>query len=65
MKITASIVTYNNSFEDLKAAINSFLNTELDVKLYISDNSETDKIKKLCTDSRIEYIFNNCNKGFG
>lgn len=65
MKITASIVTYNNSFEDLKAAINSFLNTELDVKLYISDNSEIDKIKELCQDSRVEYIFNDCNKGFG
>lgn len=65
MKITASIVTYNNSFEDLKAAIKSFLNTDLDIKLYISDNSETQKIKELCIDKRVEYIYNNCNKGFG
>lgn len=65
MKITASIVTYNNNFEDLKLTINSFLNTDLDIKLFISDNSEKDKIKELCSDSRIEYIFNNSNDGFG
>ena len=65
MKITGSIVTYNNSFEDLKKIIKSFLNTDLDVKLYISDNSEIDKIKALCKDKRIEYIFNNSNNGFG
>lgn len=65
MKIMASIVTYNNNFDDLKAAINSFLETDLDIKLFISDNSETDKIKQLCSDSRVEYIFNNCNNGFG
>lgn len=65
MKITGSIVTYHNNQEDLKKAISSFLNTRFDVKLYISDNSSNDDIKKLCNDQRIEYIFNNSNKGFG
>ena len=65
MKITASIVTYNNNFDDLKAAIGSFLNSDLNIKLYISDNSETDLIKTLRNDSRIEYIYNRCNNGFG
>lgn len=63
--ITASIVTYHNNFEDLEAVINSFLNTNLDIKLYISDNSSNEKIKELCNDDRIEYTFNNGNLGFG
>lgn len=65
MKITGSIVTYHNNHEDLQNAISSFLNTKLDVKLYISDNSSNDEIKKLCNNQRIEYIFNNSNNGFG
>jgi len=65
MQISATIVTYKNSHEMLNKAISSFLNTEMDVKLYIVDNSPTDEIKTLCNDSRIEYIFNNANVGFG
>ncbi|MGL5950635.1 MAG: glycosyltransferase, partial [Cetobacterium sp.] len=65
IKITASIVTYHNSFDDLRAAISSFLDTDMDVKLYISDNSSDDKIRELCTDERVEYIYNNSNNGFG
>lgn len=65
MKITGSLVTYHNSVEDVKNVIDSFLNTKLDVKLYISDNSSNTKLEELCDDKRIEYIFNNSNKGFG
>ena len=65
MKITGSIVTYHNSSEDLNKVISSFLNTKLDIKLYISDNSNDDSIKEICKDNRIEYIFNNSNNGFG
>jgi len=63
--ITGSIVTYNNSFEDLKKVIDSFLSSEGKIKLYISDNSPNDKIRELCTDDRIEYIYNGENLGFG
>ncbi|WP_308765203.1 glycosyltransferase family 2 protein [uncultured Bacteroides sp.] len=65
MDITACIVTYNNSFSVLSKAISSFLNSKLELKLYIIDNSPTDQIRRLCTDRRIEYIFMNSNKGFG
>ena len=65
MLITASLVTYNNLDEDIRNVIESFLNTELEVRLFVSDNSETDRLKELCNDERIEYIFNNCNNGFG
>lgn len=49
----------------LREAITSFLNTELNVKLYLVDNSPTDELKILVTDSRIEYIHNPSNPGFG
>jgi hypothetical protein len=63
--ITASIVTYQNPLEDVVMAVASVLNTPLRIKLYIVDNSPTDLFRKLCSDSRIEYIFNTGNLGFG
>ena len=66
MKINATIVLYNNDKLLLEKAINSFLNTELEVKIYLIDNSETDELKYLATlDDRIEYSFNGKNLGFG
>lgn len=65
-KINASIVLYHNKKEQLTKAINSFLNTDLKVKLYLVDNSSNDDLKELeKLDSRIEYIFNNANLGYG
>lgn len=65
-KINASIVLYHNNKEQLNKAINSFLNTDLEVKLYLVDNSVNDDLKKLASiDNRIEYIFNNTNLGYG
>ena len=62
---TATIVTYCNDMEVLKKAMDSFLITSLNVKLYIVDNSPTDEVSTLCTDRRIEYLANNANLGFG
>ena len=65
-QINASIVHYHNKKEQLKKTIESFLNTVLDVKLYLVDNSSNDELKELKSiDSRIEYIFNNANLGYG
>jgi len=65
--LTASLVTYNNDVEMLKKAIHSFFNTDLNVKLYIIDNSPKDNLKLLkeLYPDRIEYIFNPSNPGFG
>lgn len=63
--ITATIVTFCNDLPVLKKAIQSFLDTDLSVKLYIVDNSPTNKIKTLCSDGRIEYLINTANIGFG
>ncbi len=65
-QINASIVLYHNKKEQLVKAINSFLNTDLKVKLYLVDNSSNDELKELSKiDSKIEYIFNNANLGYG
>ncbi len=65
-KLSASIVIYNNPISMLKKAIDSFLNTSIDVKLYLIDNSPADELKKFASlDSRIEYIHNPSNPGFG
>jgi GT2 family glycosyltransferase len=64
--VTASIVTYHNPPGLLNQAIACFLNTSLNVKLFISDNSATDALRnELPADPRLEYRFNNANLGFG
>ena len=65
INITSCIVLYNNDIKMLEEAIASFLNTSLNVKLYLVDNSPTDKLKILVTDPRIEYFHNPSNPGFG
>ena len=64
-QITSSIVTYKNNPEVLRKSVDSFLKTDLHVKLYIVDNSASNELKKHCLDRRIEYIFNGRNLGFG
>jgi len=63
--ITGSIVLYQNDEQILRAAIDSFLKTDLDVKLYLIDNSPTDKLKTIIDDERVIYIHNPSNPGFG
>ena len=61
-------VTYNTPASDLERIIKCFQKIKLNFKLWISDNSETDNLKfffEKTDDVRIEYIFNNSNKGFG
>ena len=67
LDITATIVTYNPCISMLREAINSFLATQLNVRLYIVDNSPCpfDGLELIINDSRIEYIYVNSNRGFG
>jgi GT2 family glycosyltransferase len=62
---SACIVLYKNDREMLKKAIDSFLNTSINVKLFLVDNSPTDALKFISTDDRVEYVFNPSNPGFG
>lgn len=65
-QIVCSIVVYKSSIDQLNRAINSFLNTELFVKLVIVDNSPDSSIESFLPKSdRLHYIFNNKNLGYG
>jgi GT2 family glycosyltransferase len=63
--LSASIVAYKNSASMLTQTIHSFLKSTVHSKLFILDNSPTDDLKYLAYNSRIHYIFNNRNVGFG
>ena len=63
--ITASLVVYHNSKEDIKSVIDSFLGFGKNSVLFVVDNSEDTTLKELCDDKRIVYIFNGANLGFG
>ncbi len=65
-KINGSIVLYKNDFTQIEKVINSFLGTDYIDKLFLIDNSDSDELKELVNlDTRIEYIFNNNNLGYG
>lgn len=64
--ITLSIVLYNNKISDLKKVLKSiFDNCNYCLKIYLIDNSPTDELKDIISDTRIVYIHNPSNPGFG
>jgi GT2 family glycosyltransferase len=63
--ITASLVVYHNSTEDINNVIDSFLGYGSTSILFVVDNSADDSLKALCNDPRVRYVFNNNNIGFG
>jgi len=65
-KLNISVVLFKNNPDTVKKAINSCLSSKLINKLYLIDNSPTDELSSLSKlDSRIIYIFNNANLGYG
>lgn len=65
-QINISVVLYHNKKDQLIKVINSVLKTNLNIKLYLIDNSTNDDLKTLAEhDGRIVYIFNNANLGYG
>ena len=65
MLITASIVLFENPKEIVQNVINSFLNSSLNLHLYLIDNSPTDNLRSSFSDIRITYFHNPSNPGFG
>lgn len=63
--IVCSLVIYKNDTKQLLDAIDSFLNTDLKVKLVLIDNSPTNDLENIKIDPRVEYIFNPLNPGYG
>jgi GT2 family glycosyltransferase len=65
VKLTVSLVLFNNDLNILRKVINSFFNTNLILNLYLVDNSATDNLKILANNEKIEYYHNPSNPGFG
>jgi GT2 family glycosyltransferase len=65
MLITASIVLFKNPKDIVQHVINSFLNSSLNLHLYLIDNSPTDNLRGCFSDIRITYFHNPSNPGFG
>jgi GT2 family glycosyltransferase len=64
--INVSIVLFKNDKNLVKKTIYSCINSTLINKLYLIDNSPTDALSCLANlDSKIIYIFNNANLGYG
>jgi GT2 family glycosyltransferase len=64
MLTSASIVTYNTSYEDIKNLIDSLTSSVLN-KLYIIDNSRINLLENRLMHSKIVYLHNPSNPGFG
>lgn len=65
LQLTCSIVLYNTKPTVLTKVIESVLQSKLNIKLYLIDNSVTDDLRKFACKGTTEYIFNNYNLGFG
>jgi hypothetical protein len=67
MKITSSLVVYNNDSEILLQTLTSLFNTPLPIQLYVVDNSPSPELKDFFDSFKnVNYYFNNGdNCGFG
>lgn len=66
IKISASIVIYNEKKEILERVIKDFLSINLEKELIIIDNSPQNSLGEFCKQfTAVKYIFNNKNLGFG
>jgi GT2 family glycosyltransferase len=64
-RLTASIVVYKPDIKVFTKALESVLSSPLVSKVYVLDNSSTKSVEPICSDPRIEYIYNERNIGFG
>lgn len=65
MKISVSLVLFNNNIEEILNIVNCFLNSSLVKKIYIVDNSKIDLVSNKLIHEKIIYFHNPENPGFG
>jgi|TARA_B110000971_G_scaffold119462_1_gene122292 GT2 family glycosyltransferase len=63
--VVCSLVIFKNKRSQLLDAINSFLNTELNIRLILIDNSPSNDLFDLIKDPRVDYVYNPSNPGYG
>jgi GT2 family glycosyltransferase len=64
MNITASVVLYNNNFDEISRLLRCLTVSKLE-KIFIIDNSLSIELKALCSPNNVIYIHNPTNPGFG
>jgi GT2 family glycosyltransferase len=65
IEISCSIVLFHNPVVEITKAINSFLSSTKNAKLYLVDNSADDSLRYVFNQHRVEYIYNGRNLGYG
>jgi GT2 family glycosyltransferase len=65
IEISCSIVLFNNPVDEIRNAVESFLNCSKSIRLYLVDNSAEDTFRYKFISPQIEYIFNGKNVGYG
>ncbi len=65
INITCSIVLYHNPVDEIRTAVDCFLKSSKNIKLYLVDNSADDSLRYQFLSPQIEYIFNGKNLGYG
>jgi GT2 family glycosyltransferase len=66
MKLSVSLVLYKNNSELINQTLSSMLNSHIESKVYIVDNSPTPELEELCSKfPNIDYYHNPSNPGFG
>jgi GT2 family glycosyltransferase len=65
LKISASIVLYRNDAKQIADTILCLLSSNLDIRVFLVDNSPTDALRVLSAHKRCTYIHNPSNPGFG
>jgi len=63
--VTISIVLYKTNAKELEKAIKSIFGTSQEIKLFLIDNSPKDDLRIFEKDSKIIYMHNPKNPGFG
>ncbi|QEC70213.1 glycosyltransferase family 2 protein [Panacibacter ginsenosidivorans] len=65
MDLTISVVLYKNPHWEIEKLISCIIQTGLNYKLFLIDNSPTDFLRIFALTKNTEYFFNNRNVGFG
>jgi GT2 family glycosyltransferase len=65
MKISVSLVLYNNTIKEVLNVLNCFLSSSIISKVYIIDNSPNDLISCNIFNNKVIFLHNPTNPGFG
>jgi GT2 family glycosyltransferase len=65
MKISVSLVLYNNTQQEVINVLDCFLSSNLISKVYIIDNSKCDKLSSSLFNDKVVFFHNPMNPGFG